>query len=123
MHVTFACASSDDETLIAKKKRELQKYSEKMHALFTEMDSSGDGFLTRAEFRSVCQDERVQHWLAAMELEIRDADLVYDLTDDGNDRMSAHEMVYGFYRLRGTARSIDVQALISLVRKLVAQKP
>merc|ERR1719359_2780946 len=80
------------------------------------MDSSGDGYLTRDEFREVCKDERVSNWLAAMDLEIRDADLVYDLTDDGNDRLSAAEMVCGFSKLKGAARSIDVMALISLVR-------
>jgi hypothetical protein len=117
LHVTFACAQNDDESLIAKKKREMRKYAEKMHALFLEIDASGDGYLTRDEFHSVVKDKRVQNWLAAMELEISDADLVYDLTDDGNDSMSAEEMVYGFSRLKGAARSIDIMALISLVRK------
>jgi len=117
LHVTFACASSDDETLIAKKEREMKKYANKMHSLFLEMDNSGDGYLSRAEFGRVCQDPRVQTWLSAMELELDDADLVYDLTDDGNDKLSASEMVMGFSKLKGPARSIDIQALISLVRQ------
>merc|ERR1719272_114207 len=119
LHVTFACATSDDETVIAKKKRENKKYAERMHALFQKFDASGDGYLTRTEFRQIGQDPRIKNWLSAMDLELHDAELVFDLADDGDGQLSAKEMVYGFSRLKGTARSIDIWALISLVRKSI----
>jgi voltage-gated sodium channel len=117
LHVTFACASSDDETVILKKKRENKKYAEKMHALFQKFDASGDGYLTREEFRLIGNDPRIKTWLSAMELELHDAELVFDLADDGDGQLSAKEMVYGFSRLKGTARSIDIWALMSLTKK------
>merc|ERR1740130_2353154 len=92
-----------------------------MHALFLVLDKGGNGFLTREQFQEVGKDPRIMHLLSAMELEIRDADLVYDLTDDGDHHLSAKEMVYGFSRLKGNARSIDIMALIAMVRKAMAK--
>lgn len=119
LHVTFACATSDDDTLIAKKNRENKKFAEKMHALFQKFDASGDGSLTREEFHEIASNPLVKTWLSTMDLELTDTDLVFDLADGGDGQMNANEMVYGFSRLKGTARSIDIWALISLVRKAV----
>lgn len=117
LHVTFACATSDDDTLIAKKNRENRKFADKMHELFTKFDASGDGYLTREEFAEIAQNPVVKTWLSTMDLELTDTDLVFDLADGGDEKMCADEMVFGFSRLKGTARSIDIWALIGLVRK------
>lgn len=69
----------------------------------------------------MAKDPRVAHWLAAMEMEIRDAEFVFDLLDDGDGRMSAKEMVLGFSRMKGTARSLDIMALVSLTRKALSK--
>lgn len=121
LNVTFACANSDDETLMAKKNREMKRYAQKMQALFVELDITHDGFLTREEFRVISQNEKIQHYLAAMDFEIRDVEVVYDLLGDGQERLSAPEMVYGFSRLKGNARSIDVMALISMTRNSITK--
>ena len=55
---------------------------------------------------------RVRSLLSAMEIEIHDAELVFDLTDDGDDKMSPNEMIFGFSRLQGFARSGDVGAIL-----------
>lgn len=117
IHVTLACAESDDDTAIAKKRRENKKFADKMKALFQKFDDSGDGCLSRAEFAVISQHPAVRTWLSTMELEMSDSDLVFDLADGGDNKMSANELIYGFQRLRGAARSTDIWALISLVRK------
>jgi len=116
MHMTFQCANSDDEALMAKKQRQLKAYAAKMHCLFTEMDSSGDGFLSKEEFCNLASLPKVQTFLAAMDLEIRDAELVFDLLANKNQLISAKDMVYGFSWLKGNARSVDCVAILGLVR-------
>merc|ERR1712100_902272 len=88
-----------------------------MEMLFAEADDSGDGFLSEDEFRAVIEDVRVKAWLQAMELDIRDAELVFALVDDGDHRISAAELVHGFSRLKGTARSLDMVTLMSETRR------
>lgn len=117
LHVTFSCAASDDEALIAKKQREAGKYAKKMNKLFNALDQEGDGFLDKDEFMQIIQDPRMISLLSALELEIHDAELVFDLTDDGDGKMSADEMAFGFSRLKGNARSVDILALTSLTRE------
>jgi len=119
LKVTFDCASSDDEAVIAKKRRENRKFAEQMRSLMTKFDTSKDGYMSRDEFRTIENDVRVTTWLSAMELEMHDAELVFDLADDGDGRLSVEELAHGFTILRGGARSMDIWALMSLTKKLM----
>jgi len=119
LHVTFACATNDEEVVIAKKNRENAQYAQRMHEIFQQFDSSGDGYLTKDEFLQIVVDPRVKTLLSALELEINDAELVFDLTDDGDGKVGAEEMVYSFSRLKGAARSVDVLALTTLTKEAI----
>mmetsp|Transcript_18917 Transcript_18917/g.33336 ORF Transcript_18917/g.33336 Transcript_18917/m.33336 type:complete len:553 (+) Transcript_18917:42-1700(+) len=115
LHETFQVAAMDDELMIMKRERQVNKNIEKMDKLFAEADETGDGILSKSEFLEVMKDHRVKSWLAAMELDIRDAELVFDLIDDGDGTISAPELVRGFAKLKGTARSVDMIYLTQLV--------
>merc|ERR1712060_926813 len=72
-------------------------------------DATGDGRLSRQEFRDMCADPRVKAWLSSMELDVREADLVYTHVDENNDDLlTPEELVKGFSLLRGPARSLDM---------------
>merc|ERR1740123_800172 len=118
LHETFKVAQSDDHLMIIQKEREMRKNVRKMQTLFSEADDSGDGFLCRAEFQAIMQDRRVLSWLAALDLEVRDAEVLFDLMDDGDHRISAEELVYGFSRLKGPARNMDVAVLMNEIRRI-----
>merc|ERR1719409_1174259 len=89
-----------------------------MTQLFKEADESGDGELTLEEFQSVMTDTRVKTWLAAQDLEVRDVELVFSLMDGGTGVITAEELVGGFARLKGPARSIDMLTLLSRLDKV-----
>lgn len=114
---TFKVAAADDELMIMQKERQIRKHVEKMHLLFMEADDSGDGYLSKEEFYEVMKDPRVKSWLAAMDLEVRDAELVFNLVDDGDAKISAEELVHGFSRLKGAARSMDMVTLLRDCRR------
>merc|ERR1719464_1911837 len=118
LHETFKVASSDDELMMMQQQRKVKKHVEKMQKLFAEADDSGDGYLSRSEFEEILSDPRVKSWLAAMELEVRDAELVFELVDDGDHRISAEELVRGFARLKGTARSLDMVTVMHELRRV-----
>merc|ERR1719265_417139 len=117
LHVTLSCAEKDEELMVRKKAREIKKFANRMYALFKSIDTSGDGTLTKEEFCRFIQNEHVKHLLATMELDVHDGELVYNLIDvnkDGN--VPAEEMVKGFARLKGSARNVDIAALIQMVK-------
>jgi len=115
---TMKVAQSDDDLMIVQKQRQTRTHIKKMQTLFQETDRSGDGFLDEEEFREVMQDSRVKAWLAAMDLEVRDTDLIFSLIDDGDHKISAEELVLGVGRLKGPARSVDLITLMTEHRRI-----
>mmetsp|Transcript_79574 Transcript_79574/g.257730 ORF Transcript_79574/g.257730 Transcript_79574/m.257730 type:complete len:371 (-) Transcript_79574:61-1173(-) len=118
LHETFKVAGSDDDLMIAQKARQMRKHVQKMKLLMAEADESNDGYLSNDEFIAIAQDARAKTWLAAMELEVRDAQLVFDLIDDGDNRLTAEELVKGIGRLKGNARSLDMFTVMQQVSEL-----
>lgn len=112
LHETFKVASTDDELMIMQKNRQIAKNVEKMQQLFEEADESGDGYLSANEFVEVMNDPRVKSWLSAMDLDVRDAESMFALVDDGDRKVSAYELVAGFGRLKGGAKSLDMNTLL-----------
>lgn len=126
LHVTFACAATDDDAIMGNKKREFDRQEKKIQAFFRKHDTSGDGLLCREEFLRVVRDPSVKAWLAgALDLEINDPAFLYDfIISAGRRDISASEdeagidadsMVAGIERLRGAASSVDILALARLV--------
>lgn len=123
MHETFKVASSDDELMIIQKERLVEKHRAKMETLFAETDSSNDGKLSLPEFRQILGDHRVKFWLAAMDLDVRDSELLFRLIDGAGTRdgcISAEELVTGVAQLMGPARSIDMAVALQDVKYLKA---
>lgn len=110
LYVTFSSAATDDESVIAQKNRENKKREEKMMAFFKKFDSHSHGYLTKAQFMQVFEDPNVKLWLSGyLDLQVDDADLLYTLVDNlaADDKVHLDQMVHGFERLKGAARSID----------------
>jgi voltage-gated sodium channel len=118
LHVTFACAHADDDSVVKSKEREIKLYEKKMQAFFRRFDQ-GQGYLTREQFIQIVENPQIKNWLSGfLELEIHDADLLFDLTDVGGDqKVWCDELVDGFSRLKGQARSIDIIALTRLTQE------
>jgi len=118
LHETFKSAASDDELMIMQKKRIQQKHTQKMEKFLRDADSSGDGGLSKDEFRDILQSGDVKVWFAAQDLDAGDADYLYDLLDDGDGNLTVGELIAGVARLKGAARSIDLFGLMHLVANL-----
>jgi len=118
LHVTFRCASADEDLMIAQRLREEKRFAKQIKDLFVKFDTSGDGFLSKDEFHEIQEDMRVKTLLSAMDLDVQQADLIFQLScPDGKDELSAQEMVDGFSRLKGYSRSTGVADLLQRERK------
>merc|ERR1719305_1778708 len=82
---TFKVASTDDMIMVRQKKREKEVLIQKMKKLFEALDYSENGELDFEEFTTIAQHEDVKHWLASMDIETHDLQMMFNLIDaDGN---------------------------------------
>merc|ERR1712224_582629 len=93
-----------------------------MKQLFSKVDKNGDGDLSWEEFEAVTKNDWVRTWLSAMDLDITHAERLWRLMDDGDNKMTADELVKGISRLKGPSKSIDLLHLaheIGLIASLL----
>jgi len=101
---TVKSVASDDELMVVQKKRAQAKHAQKMRQLLEKADTSGDSCIQRDEFT----------WLAAQEIDVGDADLLFDLMDGGDGELTSDELCTGISRLKGPAKSLDLIGLIHM---------
>lgn len=122
MQETFKRASTSYEIMILNKHREELGHHVRMAHLFKQADASSDGSITWTEFCRVLENEEMKTWMAAMELDVSDGKLLFDLLSNGDDDITVDELVDGVAKLKGAARSIHMQTLIrqaSRIEKLL----
>jgi len=119
LHETFNVASTDDELMVVQKKRKVDKHRRQMERLFDEADKDDSGAISKEEFQGILKDPKVRTWMSALEIEVNDAEILYRMMkgeDEG--QLTLQELINSISRLKGSARSIDVVALMHQVKDL-----
>ena len=110
---TFKVVALDDVNMVRQKERAERMHTRKMLSLLKEADLSGDGLMDLEEFRTVMADEGIRCWLASMDINTEDIDALFFLLDtSGDGQVDATELTRGISRLRGNARSLDLNLLM-----------
>eukprot|EP00929_Paragymnodinium_shiwhaense_P023787 TRINITY_DN14806_c1_g2_i1.p1 TRINITY_DN14806_c1_g2~~TRINITY_DN14806_c1_g2_i1.p1 ORF type:complete len:624 (+),score=97.74 TRINITY_DN14806_c1_g2_i1:203-2074(+) len=116
---TFRVTQSDDNIMLMHKERQIGIHSARMHQLLLEGDETQDGCLNIEEFKTLLTDKKVQKWLAAQEIELKDVELAFRMIDTNSDgRVNAEELVRGLARLKGAARSVDMVTIIHAFHRI-----
>jgi voltage-gated sodium channel len=109
MQETFRVASTDDRIMVREREREVKAYTQKMKRLFAAADDSGDGFLDLEEFKTIMADPNILFWLSSMQISVQDPEKLYRILDvDGDQELTCEEVVAGFMKMRGAAKSMDL---------------
>jgi len=116
---TFNVAKLDNIVMVRQTMRKENVHKAKMNALFVEADTNGDGCVDLDEWKLVCQDDWVKIWLASQDLDVRDAEALFHMIDDGDGMITSDELILGVARLKGPAGSMDMLRLIEEVRAVV----
>lgn len=108
---TMRVANDDREMVMMEKLKQKEKFAVKLREFFEEADTSGDGFVSSGEFEAVLSNPSVKAWLHMLELEVYEVTALFNLLDDGDDKVSFEEFLQGAMRLKGNARAIDSVAI------------
>merc|ERR1712151_39426 len=109
---TLATAANDMELQLDDHRRKRLRLEDKLLELFEHADESGDGRVSLEEFEKVFKDSNVKAWCSLIDIEIREIHDLFDLLDDGDGIITYHEFVNNMARLKGSASSQDVVAIL-----------
>eukprot|EP00927_Polykrikos_kofoidii_P061713 TRINITY_DN56551_c0_g1_i1.p1 TRINITY_DN56551_c0_g1~~TRINITY_DN56551_c0_g1_i1.p1 ORF type:complete len:546 (-),score=63.18 TRINITY_DN56551_c0_g1_i1:20-1657(-) len=106
--------ASKDRTLKDIKAREMkQAFVSDLSDMLLDLDSNGDGLISKQEWNHFCNSSCVSSTLASLDVKIPDAMSIFALLDtDGDGQLSTSELVQGIKELRGNATRIDVHSIM-----------
>mmetsp|Transcript_102715 Transcript_102715/g.306839 ORF Transcript_102715/g.306839 Transcript_102715/m.306839 type:complete len:771 (+) Transcript_102715:26-2338(+) len=113
--VQRACEFSklDRDLVVQSEMNSHQAFLTTMKGIFEEVDADGTGRITWHKFREYLQNEHAQAYFSAHQLDTSDARELFLLLDVNEDEeVGIEDFILGCKRLRGQARSSDVQALL-----------
>eukprot|EP00928_Gymnodinium_smaydae_P018658 TRINITY_DN17111_c0_g1_i1.p1 TRINITY_DN17111_c0_g1~~TRINITY_DN17111_c0_g1_i1.p1 ORF type:complete len:686 (+),score=88.50 TRINITY_DN17111_c0_g1_i1:111-2168(+) len=84
-----------------------------VRSMFATIDVDGSGTISWDEFSSVCDSKGMMEVFADIDTDIAEAKKIFRLLDeDDSGNIDPEEFVKGFGRLRGPAKSLDLQLLM-----------
>lgn len=119
---TADVASRDIEAVVRLEIEKVGTYMRKARQFFREADLDRSGTLSWEEFESHLQHPKVKAYFQTLDLDVTQAHIVFELLDvDGSNQVTVDEFLEGCMRLKGQARSVDVNMLLLLHKKLNAK--
>jgi len=95
-------------------------YAKDIRHFFMEADKDNSGMLSWEEFHEHLQDPKVQAYFATLQLDVAQAHALFLLLDvDETNEVDIDEFVGGCMRLKGDAKSIDVNMLLYENEKMI----
>jgi len=99
-----------------------RKYMEDIKTFFFEADTDHSGMLTLEEFEAHLQKDKVKAYFQALQLDISQARALFMLLDtDASNEIELSEFIGGCMRMKGDAKSIDVNMLLFQNEKMCHQ--
>jgi len=109
---TLTVCSRDAELMIQEKLAEKKRYANKLLEFFVTANTAGDGILTLEEFQQLLTNPLMKTFLSTLELDAKESTQLFEMLDDGDGMIYPEEFVEGAMRLKGSARSQDVIAIM-----------
>merc|ERR1712196_558686 len=108
----LASANNDEDLVVAELAHEKDKNIKKLHKLFSDMDKDGSGDIEIGELKSMLKDPVAAAVFQSLEMNISQAEGVFELIDDGDSKLSFDEFLTGILRLKGSAKAIDLVTVL-----------
>jgi len=112
----------DNDLVIEEELKKVNEFKSEIRLIFEEADVDGSGTLSWDEFESHLQDERVRAYFASLQLDIAEARALFVLLDvEETDEVPIEKFINGCLRMRGDAKSIDVNMILYENEKMLCK--
>merc|ERR1719343_1553159 len=100
----------------------MEAYMRKVKEFFMEADADHNGTLTWEEFEAHMQNTKIKAYFQTLDLDVSQAHLVFELLDiDNSNEVTVDEFLEGCMRLKGHARSVDLNLLMLQQKKFISR--
>eukprot|EP00434_Breviolum_minutum_P003929 symbB.v1.2.003454.t1/scaffold194.1/size275082/15 len=118
---TLRTASGDEELAFKQRQRDLKNYQNKVQMLFRNIDTSGDGAISKDEFSKLVESPMLQFWMGQLELEYHDLMSLFEFLDPGDGHITLQSLMEGALRRRGGAKALDIWRVETKLELLFAE--
>lgn len=119
---TSEISKKDRELLVSAHQEAADEYTRKIKGFFAEADTDNSGMLSWEEFEDHLKNPKVSAYFASLELDVSNAHRLFRLLDaDCSNEVGLDEFLDGCTRLKGQARSIDVNMLVYEIERMSRQ--
>jgi len=116
----MASAQNDHDEVIQAQMEDEESTLRQLTKIFQDADTDESGTLCLLELENHFQAPRVAAHLASMGLAVSEARAMFTLLDgDSSGNVGIEEFVFGCLRMKGNARSIDLQTLMYENKKMI----
>jgi len=107
-------STAEQRELVVEEQRRLKKaYVEQVRDIFKQIDTDHSGEVSVGEVEMIFSDPSLHEYLEALDINADDARTMFRLLDfDGSGLIDIEEFIYGCLRLKGEAKSYDINCLI-----------
>merc|ERR1719456_593943 len=112
----------DNELVIEQELKKEVEFKTEVKSIFEEADADDSGTLSWDEFESHLMNDRVRAYFASLELDISEARALFVLLDvEETDEVPIEKFINGCLRMRGDAKSIDVNMILYENEKMLCK--
>lgn len=115
-------SQKDNDLVIEQELKKETDFKNEITSIFEEADADGSNTLCWDEFEEHLQNERVRAYFTSLELDISEARALFVLLDvEENDEVPVEKFLSGCLRMRGDAKSIDVNMILYENEKMLCK--
>jgi len=115
-------AAADQDVVISAQLQDKERFVSILKQLFYEWDETGKGTCSVEDFMQHASDDDTKALLRSLEIEVRDALVLFELLDnDGSGQVDLEEFVTGCITLRGGAKAVHIEK-INGMSKIMSSK-
>jgi len=112
-------SKGDRKLFVTSKLEALEAYKANVKGFFAAADADASGTLSWEEFQEHLKNPRVMAYFTSLDLDVSNAHRLFRLLDtNNNDEVGVREFLDGCMRLKGEAKSIDVNMLVYEIRQM-----
>lgn len=110
-------AAHDYDLVVQAHLQDKEAYTQKLKALFRDLDGDDSGEVDIREFEAHLRDGKVQAYLQSLELSTNDIWRLFRLLDENDSQViDLNEFLTGCFKLRGPAKAIEVAEMMYEMR-------